>query len=194
MIKRLIDIAGSLLLLMIFSPYMLIVAAMIVIDSEGGVFFSHRRCGRHGVDFTMYKFRTMVKNADSIKEELVNEVDGPVFKVKNDPRITRVGKFLRKWSIDEFPQLINVLKGDMSLVGPRPLENKEMVGDENWKAVRLSIKPGLTGLWQVMGRDTCKFTDWVNYDIEYVKKQSLFLDIKILLLTIGAVLRRKGSC
>ncbi|KWT78181.1 sugar transferase [Candidatus Magnetominusculus xianensis] len=194
MIKRLIDIAGSLLLLMIFSPYMLIVAAMIVIDSEGGVFFSHRRCGRYGVEFTMYKFRTMVKNADSIKEELVNEVDGPVFKVKNDPRITRVGKFLRKWSIDEFPQLINVLKGDMSLVGPRPLENKEMVGDENWKTVRLSIKPGLTGLWQVMGRDTCKFTDWVNYDIEYVKHQSLFLDIKILLLTIGAVLRRKGSC
>lgn len=182
------------MLLIILAPYMIIVAVLIVLDTEGGVFFSHRRCGRGGVEFTMFKFRTMVKNADIIKEELVNEVDGPVFKVKNDPRITRVGKFLRQWSIDEIPQLFNVLKGDMSLVGPRPLENKEMFGDENWKTIRLSIKPGLTGLWQVMGRDTCKFTDWVNYDIEYVKKQSLLLDIKILALTIRAVLQRRGSC
>ncbi|MBF0487175.1 MAG: sugar transferase [Nitrospirae bacterium] len=194
LIKRIFDIIGSLLLLIVFSPYMLIVAALIVIDTEGGVFFSHRRCGRGGVDFTMYKFRTMVKDAENIKDELANDVEGPVFKVKNDPRITRVGRFLRKWSIDEFPQVFNVLIGDMSLVGPRPLEDKEMVGDENWKTIRLSIKPGLTGLWQVMGRDTCKFSDWINYDIEYVKNQSLLLDLRILMLTIGAVLRRKGSC
>lgn len=194
LIKRLIDIAGSLLLLVIFSPFMLIIAVLIMIDTEGGVFYSHRRCGKNGMDFIMYKFRTMVKNADSIKSELVSEVDGPVFKVKNDPRITRAGRFLRKWSIDEFPQLFNVLIGDMSLVGPRPLESKEMVGDENWKTVRLRIKPGLTGLWQIKGRDTCRFTDWVKYDIEYVENQSLLLDLKILLLTVGAVLRRKGSC
>ncbi|MBF0459064.1 MAG: sugar transferase [Nitrospirae bacterium] len=194
MIKRIMDIAGSFLLLVMLAPWMLIIAVLIVIDSDGGVFFPQRRCGKDGVDFIMYKFRTMVKNADEIKEELVNEVEGPVFKVKDDPRITRAGRFLRKWSIDELPQLFNVLRGDMSLVGPRPLEESEMVGDDNWKSARLSIKPGLTGLWQVMGRDTCKFIDWVNYDIKYVENQSLFLDFKILFLTIGAVLGRKGSC
>ncbi|MCG6553852.1 MAG: sugar transferase [Candidatus Magnetominusculus sp. LBB02] len=193
-IKRLIDIAGSLLLLIMFAPYMAFIAVLIVIETEGGALFSQRRCGKNGVDFAMYKFRTMVKNAEEIKTSLANEVEGSVFKVINDPRITRVGRFLRKWSIDEVPQLFNVLKGDMSLVGPRPLEINEMAGDENWKAVRLRVKPGLTGLWQVMGRDTGKFKDWINYDIKYVENQSLLLDLRILFLTIGAVLRRKGSC
>ena len=141
----------------------------------------------------MYKFRTMVKDAESLKKRLKNEMEGPMFKMRNDPRITGVGRILRRCSLDELPQLINVLKGQMSLVGPRPLADEEMTEDDNWRKIRLSVKPGMTGLWQIMGRASGKFSDWVSYDIEYVQKRSLSMDIKILFLTVFAVFRNEGA-
>ena len=193
--KRLLDIACSFLLLVISIPLFFIIAILIKIDSKGPVFFLQKRCGRNRKEFFMYKFRTMVKDAEFLKKELKSEMDGPMFKMKNDPRVTQTGKFLRKWSLDELPQLLNVLKGDMSLVGPRPLANEEMAGDNNntWREIRLSVKPGVTGLWQIMGRTSGKFSDWVNYDIEYVQKRSLVMDLKILIMTAITVLRNTGA-
>ena len=193
--KRLLDIACSFLLLVISIPLFFIIAILIKIDSKGPVFFLQKRCGRNRKEFFMYKFRTMVKDAEFLKKELKSEMDGPMFKMKNDPRVTQTGKFLRKWSLDELPQLLNVLKGDMSLVGPRPLANEEMAGDSNntWREIRLSVKPGVTGLWQIMGRTSGKFSDWVNYDIEYVQKRSLVMDLKILIMTAITVLRNTGA-
>ena len=194
-LKRLLDIACSFLLLVISIPLFFIIAILIKIDSKGPVFFLQKRCGRNRKEFFMYKFRTMVKDAEFLKKELKSEMDGPMFKMKNDPRVTQTGKFLRKWSLDELPQLLNVLKGDMSLVGPRPLANEEMAGDNNntWREIRLSVKPGVTGLWQIMGRTSGKFSDWVNYDIEYVQKISLVMDLKILIMTAITVLRNTGA-
>jgi exopolysaccharide biosynthesis polyprenyl glycosylphosphotransferase len=191
--KRIIDILGSLIFIVIFSPMFLIIAILIKIDSEGPVFFLQKRCGRGKKEFKMYKFRTMIKNAESLKSSIKNEVDGPMFKNKNDPRITEIGRFLRKWSLDEFPQLFNVLKGEMSLIGPRPLAKEEMTKNKNWMEMRLLVKPGMTGLWQVKGRASHRFSDWVKYDTKYVQNMSLLLDIKILFLTIPAVLRRNGA-
>ena len=194
-LKRLLDIACSFLLLVISIPLFFIIAILIKIDSKGPAFFLQKRCGKDGREFNMYKFRTMVKDAEFLKKELKNEMDGPMFKMKNDPRVTQTGKFLRKWSLDELPQLLNVLKGDMSLVGPRPLAKEEMSGDNNntWREIRLSVKPGVTGLWQIMGRTSGKFSDWVNYDIEYVQKRSLVMDLKILIMTAITVLRNTGA-
>ena len=194
-LKRFLDIACSFLLLVISIPLFFIIAILIKIDSKGPVFFLQKRCGRNRKEFFMYKFRTMVKDAEFLKKELKSEMDGPMFKMKNDPRVTQTGKFLRKWSLDELPQLLNVLKGDMSLVGPRPLANEEMAGDNNntWREIRLSVKPGVTGLWQIMGRTSGKFSDWVNYDIEYVQKRSLVMDLKILIMTAITVLRNTGA-
>jgi len=191
-LKRLLDILCSFLLLVISIPLFFIIAILIKIDSKGPVFFLQKRCGKDGREFNMYKFRTMVKDAETLKKRLKNEMDGPMFKLKNDPRITRLGRILRKLSLDELPQLLNVLKGEMSLVGPRPLADEEMVGDDIWREIRLSVRPGMTGLWQIMGRDSGKFSDWITYDTEYVQKRSLFMDIKILFLTITTVLRNKG--
>jgi len=191
-LKRLLDILCSFLLLVISIPLFFIIAILIKIDSKGPIFFLQKRCGKDGSEFNMYKFRTMVKDAETLKKRLKNEMDGPMFKLKNDPRITRLGRILRKLSLDELPQLLNVLKGEMSLVGPRPLADEEMVGDDIWKEIRLSVRPGMTGLWQIMGRDSGKFSDWITYDTEYVQKRSLFMDIKILFLTIVTVLRNKG--
>ncbi|MBF0343859.1 MAG: sugar transferase [Nitrospirae bacterium] len=193
-IKAGTDRVASLLLLFAFLPIMLIVGILIKIDSKGPVFFLQRRCGLGGVEFMMYKFRTMIQGADDFKDVLLSETDGPVFKIRKDPRVTRIGRYLRRWSVDELPQLLNVLKGEMSLVGPRPLESAEMQGNDYWRQRRLSVKPGVTGLWQIRGRDTCKFSDWVKYDIEYVQNRSLLLDLKILLLTVAAVIRKKGAC
>ena len=190
--KRLLDILCSFLLLVISIPLFFIIAILIKIDSKGPIFFLQKRCGRDGREFDMYKFRTMVKDAETLKKRLKNEMDGPMFKLKNDPRITGVGGILRKLSLDELPQLLNVLKGEMSLVGPRPLADEEMVGDDIWREIRLSVRPGMTGLWQIMGRDSGKFSDWITYDTEYVQKRSLFMDIKILFLTITTVLCNKG--
>ncbi|HHT9137094.1 MAG TPA: sugar transferase [Candidatus Wunengus sp. YC60] len=192
-LKRTLDIVCSLLFLIFFSPLFLIIALLIKIDSRGPVFFLQKRCGKDGREFDMYKFRTMVKDAESLKKELKNPMDGPMFKMKNDPRVTQIGKALRKWSFDELPQFLNVLKGDMSLVGPRPLAGDEMTGDNNWKQIRLSVKPGVTGLWQIMGRASGKFSDWVSYDIEYVKKRSLLMDLKILIMTVITVIRNTGA-
>jgi len=194
-LKRFLDIAYSFLLLVISIPLFFIIAVLIKIDSKGPIFFLQKRCGMDGREFYMYKFRTMVKDAEFLKKELKNEMDGPMFKMKNDPRVTQTGKFLRKWSLDELPQLLNVLKGDMSLVGPRPLANEEMAGDNNntWREIRLSVKPGVTGLWQIMGRTSGKFSDWVNYDIEYVQKRSVLMDLKILIMTAITVLRNTSA-
>ena len=190
--KRLLDILCSFLLLVISIPLFFIIAILIKIDSKGPVFFLQKRCGRNRKEFFMYKFRTMVKDAETLKKGLKNEMDGPMFKLRNDPRITWLGRILRKLSFDELPQLLNVLKGEMSLVGPRPLADEEMVGDDIWREIRLSVRPGMTGLWQIMGRDSGKFSDWITYDTEYVQKRSLFMDIKILFLTIITVLCNKG--
>lgn len=190
--KRLLDILCSFLLLVISIPLFFIIAILIKIDSKGPAFFLQKRCGKDGREFNMYKFRTMVKDAETLKKRLKNEMDGPMFKLKNDPRITWLGRILRKLSLDELPQLLNVLKGEMSLVGPRPLADEEMVGDDIWREIRLSVRPGMTGLWQIMGRDSGKFSDWITYDTEYVQKRSLFMDIKILFLTITTVLCNKG--
>mgnify|MGYP003455733138 FL=1 len=179
-LKRILDIVSCFLLFIIFLPLFFIIALLIKIDSKGPVFFLQKRCGRNGKVFNMYKFRTMVEDAESLKKRLTNEMDGPMFKVRNDPRITGVGRILRRCSLDELPQVLNVLKGEMSLVGPRPLADEEMEGDECWRRIRLSVKPGMTGLWQIMGRASGKFDDWVSYDIEYVQKMSLCMDFKIL--------------
>jgi lipopolysaccharide/colanic/teichoic acid biosynthesis glycosyltransferase len=141
----------------------------------------------------MLKFRTMVPNAEAIKGSLKNEVDGPMFKVSQDPRVTRIGRHLRRLSLDELPQLVNVLRGEMSLVGPRPLAREEMSMNSAWMEARLNLKPGITGLWQIKARETLKFSDWVKYDMEYVERRSHLLDLKILLLTIPSVIRRRGA-
>jgi lipopolysaccharide/colanic/teichoic acid biosynthesis glycosyltransferase len=193
MIKRAVDIVGGLMLCFIAFPFFLVVPVLIRLDSKGPVFFRQMRNGLGGAPFEMYKFRTMLVNADSLKHKLNNDVDGPMFKVKGDPRVTGFGKILRKWSIDELPQVLNVLRGEMSLVGPRPLAMEEMKGHEEWKEKRLSVKPGLTGLWQVSGRSSHMFSDWVEYDIRYVQNKSLLLDMKILLLTLGAIIRRRSE-
>lgn len=191
--KKIIDAVLSSFGIVLMLPLFLMIAIAIKLDSSGPIFFMQKRSGKNGREFYMYKFRTMIKDAESFKKNLKNEVEGPVFKVRNDPRITRVGRILRTWSLDELPQFLNVLKGEMSLVGPRPLSRKEMTGNENWREIRLLVKPGMTGLWQVKGRQSDKFNKWIKYDIEYVQKRSLVLDIKILFLTINAVFRRKGA-
>lgn len=194
-LKRLLDIIASLFFLAVFSPVMLALALAVKLDSDGPAVFRQRRCGKDGVDFEMLKFRTMVKDAHSQQKKLVDQknVDGPMFKLLNDPRITRIGQFLRKTSLDELPQLLNVLKGEMSLVGPRPLVMDEMKFSPSWRSIRLKVKPGITGLWQVQGRSEASFHDWIRHDVYYVQNQSLWLDIKILLKTIGVVFRKVGA-
>lgn len=192
-LKRMLDIVCSFFFLVFLFPLFFIIALLIKIDSRGPVFFLQKRCGTNGRVFSMYKFRTMVRDAEALKKRLKNEMDGPMFKMRNDPRITEVGRILRKFSLDELPQLFNVLKGEMSLVGPRPLADEEMEGDELWRKIRLSVKPGMTGLWQIMGRASGRFNDWVNYDITYVQKRSLLFDLKILFLTMFTVFIKVGT-
>ena len=185
-LKRTVDILGSGIGLIVLSPVFLIVALAIKIeDSKGSVLFSQKRVGQHGKEFNMYKFRSMVSNAEELKEKLLkqNEMSGPMFKMKNDPRITKVGKFIRKTSIDELPQLLNVLKGEMSLVGPRPSLPKEVIKFEPWMLERLEVKPGLTCYWQVMGRNDIDFEDWMKLDIKYVHDRNFWLDIKLIFKT-----------
>jgi len=197
MLKRLIDMFGSAVLLVLTSPLMLATAIAVRLDSPGPVLFSQNRSGLRGRAFRMYKFRTMVTNAEQGRAELEdrNEMSGPVFKVKNDPRVTRVGYWLRKLSIDELPQLWNVLRGEMSLVGPRPLPLYETAnfGDVTQRR-RMSVRPGLTCLWQVRGRNKITdFKDWVILDLEYIDRWSLWLDFQILLRTIPVVLFGWGA-
>ena len=195
--KQVIDWTGALLLLIVLSPVLLLTAIMVKRTSPGPIWFRQERAGLNGRPFTMLKFRSMVSNAEQRKVELeaLNEMSGPVFKVTNDPRITPIGVFLRKWSIDELPQLFNVLRGEMSLVGPRPLPVDEVRRfDDHSHRRRLSVKPGLTCLWQISGRNNVKdFKDWVRLDLEYIDNWSLWLDLKILARTIPAVLVGTGA-
>ena len=194
-LKRLIDIVISLFLLILCLPLFIILPITIKATSPGPVFFKQRRVGFNGRIFTMLKFRTMAKDAESMKTDLMdlNVLKGPVFKIKNDPRATKVGRFLRKSSIDEIPQLINVLKGEMSLVGPRPPIPDEVDQYKLDDRRRLSMKPGITCLWQVCGRNEIPFEEWMKLDRQYIDQWSLWLDFKILLKTIPAVLKGVGA-
>ena len=188
--KRLIDIVGSLCGIILLSPLFLIVAILIKLeDPKGKVFFAQERNGRYPKTFKMYKFRSMVHNAEDLLKDLMdrNEQTGPVFKINDDPRITKVGKFIRKTSIDELPQLFNVLKGDMSLVGPRPAIPREVEQYNSYQMQRLAVKPGLTCIWQVSGRNNIGFDEWVEMDIEYIKTRNLWLDIKLIFKTVGVL-------
>jgi exopolysaccharide biosynthesis polyprenyl glycosylphosphotransferase len=196
-LKQLLDLVGALLLLIISLPVLLVVGLIIKLTSPGPVLFRQQRSGLNGQPFTIYKFRTMVTNAEQLQHELaaMNEMSGPVFKVTNDPRVTRIGTFLRKSSLDEFPQLFNVLRGEMSLVGPRPLPVNEVKQfNDLAHRRRLSVKPGLTCLWQISGRnDVSDFRDWVRLDLEYIDNWSFWLDLKILWLTVPVVLTGAGA-
>jgi len=196
-IKQILDTAGSLVLLVLLSLFLGLIALFIKLTSPGPVLFRQKRSGINGRPFTMYKFRTMVTNAEQLKHELasMNEMSGPVFKVSNDPRITPIGRVLRKFSLDELPQLVNVLRGDMSLVGPRPLPVDEVKRFYDLAhRRRLSVKPGLTCLWQISGRNQISdFKEWVRLDLDYIDNWSLWLDILILLRTIPVVLLGKGA-
>ena len=193
-IKVVIDYVGAVLGLIITSPLWLVIAILIKMTSKGAVIFSQERLGKNGRRFRVYKFRTMVENAEELKAGLedMNEVDGPVFKMKKDPRITRVGAFLRRTSLDELPQLLNIIKGEMSLVGPRPPVPQEVVKYEIWQRRRLSMKPGITCIWQVSGRNEVGFDEWMAMDLEYIDNWSLILDIKLLFKTVREVLRCGG--
>jgi exopolysaccharide biosynthesis polyprenyl glycosylphosphotransferase len=197
-LKQVIDTVGAFVALLILGPLVLLPVALVVkLTSHGPVFFKQQRSGLNGRPFTLYKFRTMVTNAEQLQHELaaMNEMSGPVFKVTNDPRITPIGRWLRKFSIDEFPQLYNVLRGEMSLVGPRPLPVDEVKRfNDMAHRRRLSVKPGLTCLWQISGRNNVKdFKDWVRLDLEYIDHWSIWLDLKILCLTIPVVLVGTGA-
>ena len=194
-IKRIIDIVASFTGLILLSPLILIVSMLIKLESKGEVIFKQKRVGLNGKEFYMYKFRSMVINAEELKEQLEsqNEMSGPMFKIKDDPRITKVGKFIRKTSIDELPQLINVIKGDMSLVGPRPSLPKEVNKFEQWMMERLEVKPGLTCIWQISGRNNIDFEDWMKLDIKYVRERSLVLDFKLIFKTIFVLFGDKNA-
>ncbi len=193
-IKRLLDVVIAASLLILLSPLMLLIALAICLTSGTPVLFRWQVVGENGRPFVGYKFRTMVVGADQIKEELLhlNEMNGgPVFKMKDDPRITPIGRFLRKYSLDELPQLWSVLKGDMSLVGPRPPLQYEYDQFTDWQKQKLAIKPGMTSLWQVKGKPQ-DFEEWVRLDLEYIEHWSLWLDVKILVQTAVVVLTGKN--
>jgi exopolysaccharide biosynthesis polyprenyl glycosylphosphotransferase len=193
--KRVMDIGISLVLLAVAWPVMLIIATALKVVDGGSVLYRQTRCGLNGRRFTLYKFRTMVKNADRQQEELahLNEMTGPVFKLRRDPRVTRIGRLLRRLSLDELPQLWNVLRGDMSLVGPRPPVPLEVSAYERWQRRRLSMRPGLTCLWQIHGRNEIDFDRWIELDLEYIDNWSPLLDLKILAKTIPVVLTGRGA-
>ncbi len=196
LVKRCIDVLLSTIMLLLSSPLFLVTAILIKLTSSGPVFFIQDRVGLNKRIFRLIKFRSMVVDADKMMKELeqLNEVSGPVFKIKNDPRITWVGKYLRKTSIDELPQFINVFRGDMSLVGPRPLPVRDYEGfDEDWQRRRFSVRPGITCLWQVGGRSDISFDHWMKLDMEYIDNWSIVLDIKILMKTIPAVMKGSGA-
>lgn len=193
--KRVFDILVSAIALVASAPFLLLSAILIKLTSRGPVFFRQKRSGMNGRVFTLYKLRTMVANAEDLKAALEkkNEMDGPVFKIKADPRVTAVGRWLRKLSIDELPQLYNVLRGDMSIVGPRPPVPGEVEKYERWQRRRLSMRPGITCIWQVSGRNNVNFRQWMEMDLEYIDNWSLMLDFKIILKTIPAVLSSRGA-
>jgi lipopolysaccharide/colanic/teichoic acid biosynthesis glycosyltransferase len=191
--KRTTDFFGALVLLTLLSPVLLTVLVVLSVATKGRPLYSQWRCGHLGRPFRMWKFRTMRLDADRIQHTVANEVGGPVFKNRRDPRITRFGRLLRKTSLDETPQLVSVLLGAMSLVGPRPLPIHEVANFQAWHRRRLAVKPGLTCLWQVSGRSEIGFTDWVRMDLWYVRNQSLWTDLKLLVRTPLVVLTGRGA-
>ena len=194
-VRRTVELGLALALLVILSPLLLLIAVAIKIDSPGPVLFRQLRCGLHGRPFTFLKFRSMRVDAEALKKHLApyNEMDGPAFKMTNDPRVTPLGRFLRRTSLDELPQLWNIVRGDMSIVGPRPAVLDEVRQYEPWQRRRLSMKPGLTCLWQVSGRNELTFDEWMRLDLEYIDNWSLWLDVKIAFKTIPAVLFGRGA-
>ncbi len=195
-IKKLMDVLVSLIVIIAFSPVFIIISLFIRLTSRGPVIFKQARVGLRGRPFYLYKFRTMVANAEDIKKQLndKNEVDGPVFKIKDDPRVTKVGKFLRKSGLDELPQLFNVLKGEMSLIGPRPPLQSETLQYKRWQLRRLSVKPGLSCFWQIKPeRNSIRFDKWMELDLAYIDNWSIRLDLLILVKTVGTVFKRTGS-
>ena len=193
--KRILDILFSGAGILLFLPLMLPLAILIRLESDGPIFFRQIRVGRNRRHFVCYKFRSMVNDAEALKEEIgyMNEAKGPMFKIRNDPRITPLGSFLRRSSLDELPQLFNVLKGDMSIVGPRPQIPSEVEDYEPWHYRRLEVTPGITCLWQVSGRSSIGFEEWMRLDMEYVKMRSFIFDLKILLRTLPAIIARRGA-
>lgn len=194
-VKRSMDLVIAVIALVILTPLFFLIALAIKLTSTGPVLYCWKVVGQHGRFFSSYKFRTMVVNADHLKRQLLtrNEMQGPVFKIKDDPRITPVGRVLRKFSLDELPQLWSVMKGDMSLVGPRPPLQSEYAQFSEYQKQKLAVKPGITCLWQIMGRNNIRdFDEWMRLDLEYIQHWSLWLDIKILLLTIPEVIFGTG--
>ena len=185
-LKRGMDITASLIGLLLLSPIFLIISILIKVESDGPVFFKQERVGKNGNHFFMYKFRSMVINAEELRKKMdhMNEMSGPMFKMKDDPRITQIGKFIRKTSIDELPQLVNILKGEMRLVGPRPSLPSEVAKFEAWMMKRLEVLPGLTCFWQVSGRNSIGFQEWMEMDVKYVEERNLLLDIKLSFLKV----------
>ena len=193
--KRSLDIVASFLGIIVLSPLFVIVAALIYKEDKGNVIFTQERNGLNNQIFKMYKFRSMITNAPAMRAELgkYNELDGPAFKMKDDPRITKIGAFIRRTSIDELPQLVNVLKGEMSLVGPRPLPTYETAECNAYQLQRLLVKPGITCYWQISGRSDISFEEWIEMDLRYIREAGFWTDIKILLMTVKAVLTGKGA-
>ncbi len=194
-VKRLVDVLGAFLALLILAPVLLAAAAAVKLTSPGPILFSQRRAGNNAREFLFHKFRSMHVNAEGERDALLdlNEHRGPVFKIRQDPRLTPAGRFIRRTSIDELPQLWNVLRGEMSLVGPRPLPTKEAAQCSDWESQRLTVKPGVTCIWQVSGRSELDFETWVRMDIEYIEKWSLWFDLELLARTISAVLSGRGA-
>lgn len=194
--KRVFDIAASAAALIVLAPLFLILALIIKLeDPRGSVFFGQTRVGKAGRTFRIYKFRSMIADAEALLPNLLNqnEMSGPMFKMRNDPRVTRVGRFIRKTSIDELPQLVNVLKGDMSLVGPRPSLPREVDKYSEYDRLRLSVTPGCTGLWQVSGRSGLNFAQMVELDLLYIEQRTLGLDLKIMFMTAWQLVRSKNA-
>ena len=195
-LKRLLDFAGSACALLVLSPLLALIVFLVFVLDGRPILYRWRVVGKDGIPFTSWKFRTMVRDADALKPTLLglNEMSGPVFKIREDPRITRLGRVLRRFSLDELPQFWSVLKGDMSLVGPRPPLVKEYDQFSEWQKQKLSVIPGITCLWQVSGRnEITDFDDWVRMDLQYIQQWSLVEDFKIMLRTVGAVFRRRGA-
>lgn len=196
LIKRAMDIVGAVIGMILLSPVFLITSLAIKLeDPKGPIFFIQKRNGKGGKVFNMYKFRSMVFNAEELLDTLQsqNEMDGPVFKIKEDPRITKVGKWIRRTSIDELPQLFNILKGEMSLVGPRPPLPREVEQYTAYQMLRLTVKPGLTCYWQVSGRNNIDFDQWVELDLQYIRQRSIWVDMKLIFKTAGVFLGQDGA-
>jgi exopolysaccharide biosynthesis polyprenyl glycosylphosphotransferase len=193
--KRLMDVTVGCAILVLVIPVIPAIALMIKLDSPGPVFFKQERIGRFGRPFQFYKFRSMHREAETRKRDIerLNEQKGPVFKMRSDPRVTHVGNFLRRSSLDEMPQILNVLKGDMSLVGPRPHMPAEVAAYEPWHRARLNVKPGITCLWQISGRSEISFDQWMHLDLEYIERRGALTDLAILFRTVPAVMARKGA-